>query len=145
MNLLFFLTPKSELVVVREDNTLDKVLSTMEKSRYTGIPVIDKRGHYIGTLTEGDILWAMKNSPEISFETASTTRLNKIARLKTNRPVNVNATLDELLELALTQNFIPVIDDDEIFIGIVTRRDILTYYHAEKQQQRIAAQNSRCG
>ena len=130
MNLLFFLTPKSELVVVREDSTLDKVLEVMEEYRYTSVPVIDRIGHYIGTLTEGDILWAMKNIPGISFNTAAKVKLTKIPRQKTNLPVNVNAKLDQLMEQALTQNFVPVIDDDDIFIGIVTRRDILTYYRS---------------
>jgi CBS domain-containing protein len=44
-------------------------------------------------------------------------------------PVNVNAVIEDLLLVAMNQNFVPVTDDRDLFIGIVTRRDILQYYY----------------
>ena len=41
--------------------------------------------------------------------------------------------MDALLESAMNQNFIPVIDDLDKFIGIVTRRDIIGYLAKENQ------------
>ncbi len=127
MNLLFFLLPKSELTYVRDDFTLAKTLELMEGQGFSAIPMINKKGHYVGTLTEGDILWALKNTPGISFENAAKIKLNKVPRKKTVHPVNVNAKVEELVAMAMTQNFVPVIDDAEIFIGIITRRDIIKY------------------
>ena len=46
-----------------------------------------------------------------------------------NPPVNVNASLEDLLLQAMKQNFVPVVDDLGSFIGIVTRRDIMQYYY----------------
>ena len=46
-----------------------------------------------------------------------------------NPPVNVNASLEDLLQQAMNQNFVPVVDDLGSFIGIVTRRDIMQYYY----------------
>ena len=40
---------------------------------------------------------------------------------------------DALLESAMNQNFIPVIDDLDNFIGIVTRRDIISYLAKENE------------
>ncbi len=42
-------------------------------------------------------------------------------------PVHVNADLNDLVECAKTQNFVPVVDDRGIFIGIVTRKDLIVY------------------
>ena len=42
-------------------------------------------------------------------------------------PVRITAQIDELVETAMRQNFVPVIDDNETFIGIVTRRAIISH------------------
>jgi CBS domain-containing protein len=47
------------------------------------------------------------------------------------KPVNVMADMDELLSVAVTQNFVPVVDDRGMFIGIVTRQDIMRYFARE--------------
>ncbi|MBQ7519520.1 MAG: CBS domain-containing protein, partial [Clostridia bacterium] len=46
-------------------------------------------------------------------------------------PARITATDEELLNKAMDQNFIPVIDDEDVFIGIVTRRTVMQYF-AEK-------------
>ena len=53
--------------------------------------------------------------------------LEKIPPKVNMRPVNVSSTVEDLILLSMDQNFIPVIDDRGIFIGIVTRKDILGY------------------
>ena len=42
--------------------------------------------------------------------------------------VRITVTMDALLESAMNQNFIPVIDDLDNFIGIVTRKDIIRHF-----------------
>ena len=61
MNILFFLTPKSEIAFIYNDFTLKQALEKMEYYRYSAVPIIDKDGKYVGTITEGDILWTMRN------------------------------------------------------------------------------------
>lgn len=36
--------------------------------------------------------------------------------------------MEDLIGKAMEQNFVPVVDDQEHFIGIITRRDIIGYY-----------------
>ncbi|GAE24518.1 inosine-5'-monophosphate dehydrogenase [Halalkalibacter wakoensis JCM 9140] len=45
-----------------------------------------------------------------------------------NKPVRINSKMTDLLTLAISQNFIPVVDDHGIFIGIIRRREIIEYY-----------------
>ena len=53
MNLLFFLTPKSEVAYVEESDSLRQVLEKMEYHGYTAVPLLSPDGRYIGTITEG--------------------------------------------------------------------------------------------
>jgi len=61
VNILFFLTPKSEVAYIYEDYTMRQALEKMEHHRYSAIPIIDDEGKYVGTITEGDLLWTLKN------------------------------------------------------------------------------------
>ena len=54
MNIAFFLTPKSEVVYENIDANMRQVIERMERHGYTAVPMIDKEGRYVGTLTEGD-------------------------------------------------------------------------------------------
>ena len=65
MNILFFLKPKSEVAFIYDHSTLRQVLETMEFHKYASIPMLNKAGEYVGTMTEGDLLWGIKKyTPE---------------------------------------------------------------------------------
>ena len=55
MNLLFFLTPKTEVAFLYDDFTLRQAIEKMEYHRYSAIPILNRKGEYVGTITEGDI------------------------------------------------------------------------------------------
>ena len=57
MNILFFLTPKEDVAHVEETDTMRQVLEKMEHHGYTAIPLLGVEGKYIGTITEGDLLF----------------------------------------------------------------------------------------
>lgn len=105
-----------------------QALEKMEYHRYTAIPLIDEQGKYAGTLTEGDLLWKMKNTPGLTFEGTEKIHLTEVPRRIINNPVRINAEIEDLLSLAIVQNFVPVVDDNDIFIGIIRRREIMEYY-----------------
>ncbi len=134
MNILFFLTPKSEIAYIYDDMTLRQVLEKMEHHRYAAIPIIDRKGKYIGTLTEGDLLWSIKNKYSLNFKEAEKIKISEIRRKMDNKPVYADARIDSLIQMAANQNFVPVIDDNEVFIGIVTRKDIIQYCYKELQE-----------
>ena len=61
MNILFFLTPKSDVAFIYSDANLREAIDLMEAHRYSALPILTKQGRYAGTLTEGDLLWYMKS------------------------------------------------------------------------------------
>lgn len=126
MNILFFLTPKQDVAFLYDDFTLRQALEKMEYHRYSSIPVLNRKGEYVGTMTEGDLLWGIK-SQNISIEDAEEISLSAIPRKRDYRPVTVSTQMDELVAAAMTQNFVPVLDDKKSFIGLVKRNAIIQY------------------
>ena len=109
------------------DYTLRQALEKMETAGYAALPILNKRGEYCGTLTEGDVLWAMKNLCNMDLKQAESRRISEISRRKDNIPVRVTTSMRDLVERAVAQNFVPVVDDKDTFIGLITRKAIISY------------------
>ncbi|CAM3205625.1 CBS domain-containing protein [Paenibacillus lupini] len=127
MNIAFFLLPKQEVVTVTQDATLRQTLEKMEHHRYSAVPIINEEGGYAGTVTEGDLLWYMKNTPGVTFENAHKISLIDVPLRMKNRSVRIDADMKDLIALSKVQNFVPVVDDRGHFIGIVRRSEIIDY------------------
>lgn len=126
-NILFFLTPKAMCAFLYDDYTVRQALEKMEAAGYAAIPILNHKGEYRGTLTEGDLLWALKNMCHMDMRQAESRRIMEISRRKDNVPVRITASMHDLVERASHQNFVPVVDDYGAFIGLVTRKAIIKY------------------
>ena len=126
-NILFFLTPKAMCVYLYDDFTIRQALEKMESAGYTSLPILNKHGEYRGTLTEGDLMWAIKNMCYMDMRQAEAHRITEIARRKEYLPVRVTTSMHDLIARASSQNFVPVVDDKDAFIGIVPRSAIAKY------------------
>lgn len=128
MNVLFFLTPKSQVAYIYDDFTIRQTLEKMEFHRYAAIPILNRKGEYVGTITEGDLLWALKKQYDLDFLEAENTPIIQVPRRMDNLPVRIDTDVEDLIGKALNQNFVPVTDDIGSFIGLVTRKDIMRYF-----------------
>ena len=127
MNILFYLVPKSEVMYLYDDYSLRQAMEKMEYHKYSAVPIINRAGNYVGTLTEGDILWELKDRKLSNLHEAEEIMLRHTNRKRDNEPVNVYCNIEDLVMTSMNQNFVPVIDDNGIFIGIVTRKSIIEY------------------
>jgi len=127
VNIAFFLVPKEEVIYLSPKSTIRQALERMEYHRYSAVPLIDDEGRYSGTITEGDLLWKLKRSPEIGFEHTHKVLLQDVPQHMNIKPVRIDAQMEDLITLAINQNFVPVVDDNGIFIGIIRRREIIDY------------------
>lgn len=125
MNILFFLTPKEDVAHVDEDDTMRQVLEKMEHHGYTAIPLLGREGKYIGTITEGDLLWFLKDRNFPDLKLLEDMPITSIQRHRDNEAVKIDESMEDLFGKVMNQNFVPVVDDKRVFIGIVTRKDIL--------------------
>ena len=126
-NILFFLIPKAMCNFLFDDFTLRQALERMESAGFSALPILNKRGEYRGSITEGDLLWALKNLCYMDMRQAEARKIMEISRRKDNIPVRVTTSMYDLVQRASTQNFVPVVDDKDAFIGIITRSSIIKY------------------
>ena len=126
-NVLFFLTPKAMCSYLYDDYTMRQALEKMEASHFAALPILNRRGEYRGTLTEGDLLWGMKNICYMDMRQAEARKIMEMDRRKDFLPVRVTASMHDLVERSANQNFVPVVDDKNAFIGIITRRAIIQH------------------
>ena len=104
MNVISLLTPKAQVAYLYEDFTVRQGLEKMRVAGYTAIPVLAR---------------------DNSIRSQEKIPLSTIMRGGFNPPVSVGVSLDDLLERAMRQSFIPVVDDRGAFVGIVTRQNII--------------------
>ena len=131
MNILFFLKLKSEVAYIHDYCTLRQVLETMEYHRYSCIPMLNREGKYTGTLTEGDLLWYIKAQQVMDLKKAENIFISDFLRRTNYTAVSADADMEDLLQKAMNQNFVPVVDDMDNFIGIITRKSIIEYCYQE--------------
>lgn len=129
MNILFFLTPKSEVAYIYKEDSIRQALEKMEYHKYSAVPVLTLDGAYVGTITEGDLLWGIKNQYQLNLKAAEGISVTTLSRRMDYLPVTVKSKMEDLIDRALNQNFVPVVDDRGLFIGIITRKDIIKYYY----------------
>ena len=119
MNILFFLTPKSDVAYIFENETLRQTLEKME------------HGKYKGSISEGDLLWGMKALNVPGLKEAESISIMAIPRRATYKAVHADSDMEDLLDKAINQNYVPVVDDQGYFIGIITRKEIIKYCYKE--------------
>ena len=127
MNILFFLTPKAMCAYIDAGATLRQAMERMENSGYSALPVLESDGSYAGVLTEGDLLWEMREKDFPDLHRMEKIRITDLKRHRDNEPVKISESMENLFEKITNQNFVPVVDDKGVFIGIVTRKDVLLY------------------
>lgn len=128
MNILFFLKPKGGITYLNSDFTIRQALEKMGQTHFSTVPVLNDDGDYIGTISEGDILWTIKAQEDFSIKIAESMKISDINIRRSYKSINVNQNIEDLIQLALDQNFVPVVDDRQKFIGIVTRKDIISSF-----------------
>ena len=141
MNILFLLKPKCNVAYLNQSDTIRQGLEKMRHHGYTAIPVIDDNGIYVGTITEGDFLWNILSlqNPELhTLQYLEQYGIANLIRTVWNPAINIYTNMEQLLERVMDQNFVPVIDDRNVFVGIITRKDVIQYF--VQKEQRIPEQ-----
>lgn len=132
MNIVMLLKPKSEVAYIREESTLRQALEKMKAHGYSALPVLDQVGRYKGTVSEGDFLWEILDKNGTTIREGEKYTVSSILRRGFNPAVTIDTTMDDLLTRVMDSNFVPVVDDRSVFMGIITRRDVIKYFRTVK-------------
>ena len=133
MNISYFLRPKVTVTYLTDDCPVRQALDDMLKSGFTAVPVVSPKGKYVGTITEGDFLRLLL---QCSAEDLDKMTVGQVERRVRHRSVTIDARMEDMVDLAAVQNFVPVTDGRGMFCGIITRSDVIN-------QLRITCQKNR--
>lgn len=127
VNLLIFLTPKSETLYLNYNSTIRQTLENFDVHKYSVVPLIDDDGFFVSTISEGDVLRYIKNSCKFDINVAEKNKIKDLELYRPYRALPISTPMDEVVRLALEQNFIPIVDDRGVYIGIVKRKSIIDF------------------
>lgn len=126
-SIIRLLTPKKLTFFLEEDSTIRQALEKFDVHKFSVVPIINDKGQYCGTLSEGDLLRYIKNVAHFDIKVAEQTLIRDIDHYRPYKELKIDALMLEAFTLSLEQNFIPVIDDKGVYIGIIKRKDIIRY------------------
>lgn len=136
MNIIFFMIPKNNIEYLDDTNTVRQAIEKIRVKGFTAVPIVSKTdGTYIGTVSEGDFLWHIINNNYFNIKELEDVLVVDIINKGRYQTVSISAKVDDLLNLIKNQNYVPVVDDRGIFMGIITRKRVIEYYYNLAKEQ----------
>lgn len=124
-NVLFLLTPKAQVACLDENTNVRQAIEKMKVHGFSAIPLIDKDGVYKGMVSEGDLLRHILSIGSVANKDLEKTKIKDIVQLDTSNAIKVGENIAALTKLIVNYNFIAVVDDRNVFMGIVTRKMVM--------------------
>lgn len=129
MNIITLLTPKDKTFYLDAKSTIRQALEKYDYHKFTVVPLIDQEGHYVTTLSEGDILRYIKNNCNFDLELAEEQEIDCIDKYRPYQSLDISSSIKDVIKLLFEQNFIPMVDDRGMYIGIIKRKGIIKYLY----------------
>ena len=109
--ILRLLTPKKATYYILDTSTIRQALEKFDAHKFSVVPLLNKDGEFVGTLSEGDILRFIKNHAKFDITKAENVKVKDIDHYRPYKCLKIDATIEEIYALALDQSFVPLIDD----------------------------------
>lgn len=140
-----FMIPASKIACVSADNPLFHAFLILTKVKYAKIPVLD-HGKLVGLLSLAMITDKMLGDHKIDTDVLNHLQVKDVMQ-KDYLALNVTQkSLEDQLHLLVDASFIPIVDDEGIFQGIITRREWLkafNYVVHNFDEEYVAIEKSR--
>lgn len=137
VNLAKIMIPKVTTVFLKESQTVRQGWEIMHRSGYTAIPVVDCEGKYIGSVSEGDFLQFVMSQGTTDICVMEQHKVCELVRKDFCPPLQIVANREQVIESALNQNFVPIVDGRDVLCGILTRRGVIQYLADESRNADI--------
>ncbi len=118
----------TEILCAVEGMTIEQLLKIIINNRITGLPVVNRKGEFIGVVSEFDIMMQIVNRGKISSE---------VFQYKFEYSKKVDCIQETMKLKDITKQFVktkfrrlPVVNNKGKLVGIISRRDLMrTYYY----------------
>lgn len=118
-----YLIPETDLAIVIDTHNIDHVRLLLGHNGYSRVPVITKEKRYVGTISLSDLMSYQEKNFLTDWE---------MSRIDVGEMANTiiegvltTSSLTEIMHKLVEYPFLPVVNNDERFVGIITRKSIL--------------------
>jgi predicted transcriptional regulator len=119
-----FVISSEKVAHVQLMNSAEHALLVLTRTGYSVIPVLDPKYRLHGLLSMKMITESILGLKRIEYEKLETICVSDIMDSDVAF-LHVNDTFQRALDLVIDHAFLCVVDDDDMFVGILTRRVIL--------------------
>lgn len=123
-----YLIPADVVANVQTDNNLYHAFLVLTKVKYSKIPVLDHGGHFEGLVSLPLITEQMLGFDQLNTEILLQKRVCDVMETQVKTVHDVD-DVEETLHLMIDNPFVPVVDEQQIFQGIVTRREFMKSFN----------------
>jgi len=117
-----------EVISVGPKDTLLTAFKRMRNADVSQVPVLDQRGRAIGILDESDVLVKVHRDPSHFNDPVKKAMTSKLETL------SPKATIKDLLDV-FDRGRVAIVMEDDKFLGLVTRSDLLSYLRLHMPKQ----------
>ena len=122
-----FLTPADKLAVIIDSHNMDHAKLLLSHMSYSRVPVVTEDNRFVGTIGLNEIIqYQAENelTDEELYQDISLIAKRDVATVKENYE------LADVLRKLIDESFLPVLGENDAFLGIITRKSILKAINA---------------
>ncbi len=124
-----FIIPASRIAFVEDENPLYHAFLILTKMKYSKIPVLDKNQKVVGLISLAMITDKMLTPDNIVIEPLSDLKVKDVMQTDFETINFAHTNLETQLHLLVDNPFVPVVNDNNIFQGLLTRREWITAFN----------------
>jgi acetoin utilization protein AcuB len=130
MNATMYMIPVGKLELSKESESVRETLEKMKEGSFKTLPVVDNSNHFIGVIHESSLYEAYFYN-EVDIEEFMNAEIRPLVK-KDIESIHKNA---DFLQVILSMekmdiHFLPCVDDQQRFLGIVTRNNIFQAFES---------------
>ncbi len=118
-----FIIPADNVATVLYNHPLEHALLVLSKVGYNQIPVLDSEDRLVGLISLANIVNHMMGLT--GFDEKLIENLTVADVMEVNVPCVDDNDLEDILHLLVNRSFLPRVDEQGVFCGIITRKEIL--------------------
>lgn len=133
--------PKEKVVTIDPDWSLERALLILTRKQTSSVPVINASGQVEGLISKTDILDFMlhigRNNNHFDFTGLSEHKVREALNLN-HQGIMANSIFSFAFEVLVNRSYIPIINEKNQFVGILTRKvlmeKVIEYFQKEYLQ-----------
>ena len=144
-----FLIPADNVATLLYNHPLEHAMLILTNVGYSKIPVLDSEDHLVGLISLADIMQGISGLTGFDMQRLEVLTVADVMEVKVPKMTEKD-DLETLLRRLVNEPFLPYVDQNNVFLGIFTRKAILKsvnhmvheiesrYWLVEKEAQRKA-------